>query len=195
MKSIPFQPKEPTFSEKALSDNFGAGKRIFVGSSFDIFSESVPEAWIAETIRKCRNNPENSYLFQTKNPGRMIYFALAFPIQAEVMLGVTLESNRNYPVSDAPKIQDRVTAMEVLREEYGFHVMVSVEPVLDFDVNEFADMIGGIRPDFVSIGADSKGHGLIEPPWDKIRELISLLEIFTEVKQKDNLSRLKKTQC
>ena len=52
-------------------------------------------------------------------------------------------------------------------------------------------MIKGIKPEFVSIGADSKGHNLPEPSWDKVQSLIKELKKFTEVKVKDNLMRLK----
>ena len=47
-----------------------------------------------------------------------------------------------------------------------------------------------IDPTFISIGADSKGHNLPEPPGAKVKELIQELEKFTEVKVKKNLSRL-----
>ncbi|MBE9572966.1 MAG: hypothetical protein IMF11_20265 [Proteobacteria bacterium] len=43
---------------------------------------------------------------------------------------------------------------------------------------------------FVSIGADSRGHKLPEPPADKILTLIEELKRFTEVKIKPNLNRL-----
>jgi len=53
-------------------------------------------------------------------------------------------------------------------------------------------MIYGIKPDFVTIGADSKGHNLVEPPWEKVQELINTISKFTEIRQKSNLERLRK---
>jgi len=48
-----------------------------------------------------------------------------------------------------------------------------------------------IGPDFVSIGADSKGHHLPEPPPDKVDRLVQELSKFTVVKLKNNLKRLR----
>ena len=56
--------------------------------------------------------------------------------------------------------------------------------------SELVEMIRRINPRFVSIGADSKRHGLPEPDPEKIRKLISTLRKFTEVREKDNLKRL-----
>ena len=71
-----------------------------------------------------------------------------------------------------------------------FKKMVSIEPIMDFDVDTMIDWIRQIKPEFVSIGADSKGHNLPEPSKDKIRALIGALSKITVVKQKANLSRL-----
>jgi hypothetical protein len=70
--------------------------------------------------------------------------------------------------------------------------MVSIEPIMDFELFYFAEWIREIAPEFVSIGADSKGHHLPEPPAEKVRELITELEKFTKVIQKDNLKRILK---
>jgi len=67
---------------------------------------------------------------------------------------------------------------------------LSLEPLLDFDVDVLVKEIEHVKPSFISIGADSKGHNLPEPPAGKIKELIQELEKFTEVKIKDNLQRL-----
>ena len=51
-------------------------------------------------------------------------------------------------------------------------------------------MIYQIKPEFVSIGADSKGHNLQEPCKENIKVLIDELNKFTTVIIKDNLKRL-----
>jgi hypothetical protein len=68
--------------------------------------------------------------------------------------------------------------------------MISIEPILDFDYYIMLDLILSTHPQFVSIGADSKGHNLPEPDPQKVRELIHRLQGFTEVKIKSNLARL-----
>ena len=68
--------------------------------------------------------------------------------------------------------------------------MVSIEPIMDFDLKPFISMIRDINPSFVSIGADSKGHNLPEPSSNDVKQLIKALKQFTEVKVKDNLNRI-----
>jgi len=62
--------------------------------------------------------------------------------------------------------------------------------IMDFDIREFKMMLMNIRSDFVSIGADSKGHNLPEPSREKLLELIEWLKTITEVKIKKNLNRI-----
>jgi len=73
--------------------------------------------------------------------------------------------------------------------------MVSIEPLLDFDLSQFLGMIIDIRPSFVSIGADSQHHRLPEPPRSKIIELVNQLKRVIEVKIKTNLNRLIKSEA
>jgi len=47
-----------------------------------------------------------------------------------------------------------------------------------------------IKPEFVSIGADSGNNNLPEPPADKVQVLIEELQGIATVKIKDNLNRL-----
>lgn len=68
--------------------------------------------------------------------------------------------------------------------------MISIEPVLAFDPNIMLAWIKDIRPKFVSIGADSKGHKLPEPGKDTLTYFISELKKITEVKIKNNLKRI-----
>ena len=69
--------------------------------------------------------------------------------------------------------------------------MVSIEQIMDMNVFRVVNWMKRIKPKFVSIGADSQGHNLPEPSWEKVQELIKELEKFTEVSIKDNLRRLK----
>jgi hypothetical protein len=68
--------------------------------------------------------------------------------------------------------------------------MVSIEPIMEFDLVMLVDWIKVIKPEFISIGADSKGHNLPEPSADKVTKLIEELKKVTEVKLKDNLNRI-----
>ncbi len=105
------------------------------------------------------------------------------------MLATTIESNRDYPVSCTVKQSFRAEAMKVLHDN-GFETWVTIEPVLDFDITEFTELIKSAAPNQVNIGADSKGHNLPEPQAEKLKKLIKNLEQFTVVKKKRNLNRL-----
>ena len=74
--------------------------------------------------------------------------------------------------------------------KYGIRRMVSIEPIMDFDLRDFLCMLRDVKPEFVSIGADSKRNNLIEPPSEKIEQLIKHLKSYTNVIIKNNLKRL-----
>lgn len=181
MKVYP-QP-ELHFAEKEMETNLGQGNFIFVGSSTDMWAEEVPNEWIADVLNHCMAF-KNRYLFQSKNPSR--FKGWAFP--GDVILGTTIETNRHYPlISEAPPPYQR---KYVMRRIDKIPKMVSIEPILDFDVPDMIAWMHEIAPEFVSIGADSKNHHLPEPPADKVKALIDALQEITTVKIKDNLKRL-----
>jgi len=170
------------FDEKELKTDLGSGNFIFVGSSCDMWAEAIPDLWINRMLLHCYDY-DNRYLFQSKNPAK--FEGWKFP--DDIILGTTIESNRNFDgISHAPKLWERMMAMEELR----YPKMVSIEPILDFDVDVFVQWIRRIKPEFVSIGADSKGHNLPEPSPEKVAALIQELSKITEVKSKVNLKRL-----
>ena len=121
-------------------------------------------------------------MFQSKNPWRFDDFTLP----SKVILGTTMETNWVNAFSVAPPVLERHDAMK----HYQVRKMVSIEPIMDFDLKQFVSMIHNINPSFVSVGADSKGHNLPEPSKEKTLELIKQLRVFTDVKVKENLKRI-----
>jgi len=184
MKVYP-QP-ELHFAEKELETNLGKDNFIFVGSSTDMWAEAVPFEWLTLAVRHCYAYPKNRYLFQSKNPARFAVFD--YPDDMDVILGTTIETNRLYgaEISKAPPTGKRITWMK----ELSLPKMVSIEPIMDFDLDILVNWIKQISPEFVSIGADSKGHNLPEPPAHKVKALIEALQSITTVKIKGNLKRL-----
>lgn len=181
-----FYKGEPQLIEKELTENMGSDKTIFIGSMTDMFGEWIPAEWIERILEHCRKYPYNTYLFQSKNPIRFLEFLNHFPMHT--IFGTTIESNRYTPeISKAPHPSLRMTAMCKLDNKYD--KMVSIEPVMWFDVDSMLDWIYAINPKFVSIGADSKGHHLPEPSAEKVQRLIAGLGDI-EVKLKSNLRRL-----
>ena len=60
-----FKLNKRRFDEQELKTSLGKGNFIFVGSSNDMFSKTVPEDWIRRTLAHCQKYPENRYLFQS----------------------------------------------------------------------------------------------------------------------------------
>ncbi len=177
--------------EKALRDVLGYDRTIFVGSSTDMWAPAVPDKWILRVLEIIDAHSEwsqNSYIFQSKNPSR--FFQFAEKIRPRTILGTTLESNRQYGQSiHAPLPAERAAAF-VDRCLQGFRKMVSIEPIVAFDLEIFSRWIKAINPTFVSIGADSKGHNLIEPTAQELKDLVVELSTITEIKLKKNVDRL-----
>lgn len=171
--------------EKALADNLGSGRTIFVGSSTDMWAAAVSDESIDRVLERCKLYP-NTYIFQSKNPARFFHFAAKFPVRTT--LGTTLESNREYGQSVyAPPAWARAACFLHLRP---FKKMVSIEPIIAFDHMVFLDWLREIKPAFVSIGADSQGHKLEEPTAIELDNFVVALRDITEVKLKKNLARL-----
>lgn len=182
MKIYP-QP-ELHFDEKELKVDLGEGNFIFVGSSCDGWSFLVPADWVFAVLGHCRRYPFNRYLFQSKDPSRFLMFLDFMP--PDFVLGTTLETNRDYEITQAPTPEARMLAMLSL----PMLKMVSIEPIMDFDLDDMVRWIKDIAPIFVSIGADSKGHKLPEPSEVKTHALIERLRGITKVYIKNNLKRL-----
>lgn len=162
-------------------------KTVFVCAQNDLFAKEVSFEMIGEIIRRCRE-VDNEYLFQSKNPMRMKEFAPFFP--ERTILCTTIETNRIYlQMGNAPHPLHRSTAMHE-HKLAGFKTQITIEPIMDFDLNELFEYIDFAKPDQVNIGADSKRNNLPEPSKEKILALIAELEKFTVVKQKSNLKRL-----
>jgi len=180
MKRYP-QP-ELHFDEKELKTNLGSGNIIFVGSSCDMWADDISDMWISSILNHCIEYDSNKYLFQTKNPRR--FYQRVYP--DNTTLGTTIETNRNYGISKAVVPYNRAYEMAHMY----LPTMVSIEPIMDFDLETLSRWMEEIKPIFVSIGADSGNNHLPEPPTDKIKALIEALKEFTEVKLKANLDRL-----
>ncbi|KKM13288.1 hypothetical protein LCGC14_1717700 [marine sediment metagenome] len=171
---------------------YGENQFIFVGSSCDMWAEDVLFRYRSRTINHCNKYPKNKYLVQTKNPQGVLVMLLFhdFVFPKNTTIATTIETNRAYPqMGKAPPIEERIRALRQIKE-LGFKTMITIEPVMDFDIMPLIACIFYAGPDQVNIGADSQGHKLPEPSAEKIKTLIERLSRFTEVKRKPNLKRL-----
>ena len=133
--------EEPVFFPGRLGEPAKVKKPsiIFVGSMCDLFGDWVPNNWIIDTIKTCRENPQHTFMFLTKNPKR--YAEFEFPDNC--MLGATITKPSN----------DKIGSL------YGHsnQTFISIEPLLgDFTGHEFTDI------DLVIVGAMT-GPGAIKP--------------------------------
>lgn len=184
------------FDEKELKTDLGKNNFIFVGSSCDMFADGIRHEWIARTLDYCKKFSENEYLVQTKNPARLPRFIYNYStdfFKTHFFICTTLETNIFYNtiMNDCLPPKNRASSFALMRDCNKY---ITIEPIMDFDVSEFVEMIKTCNPIQVNIGADSshKRNMLPEPPKEKILELIGELELFTTVVQKKNLARLLK---
>lgn len=175
--------KPVRFDEKELKTDLGSGNFVFVGSSCDMWADNIPDEWIFKTLSHCNKFEGNSYLFQTKNPRNIRRILIP-----NSNVCVTLESNIFYPeiMRNSPTPTERFEQMRLIRHP----LYITIEPIMDFDLPEFVEILKECSPIQVNIGADSKRCGLPEPPKEKVIELISELEKFTKVYYKSNLIRI-----
>jgi len=182
--------KPVRFDEKELKTDLGKGNFIFVGSSNDMFAKGIPDEWIEKTLDYC-NKFDNQYLFQTKNPQNVLRFIEHPTIKNKSVICTTLETNRIYPeiMGNTPPPHQRATDMNTI-DHYGIQTYVTIEPIMDFDLDRFVYWIKTCEPRQVNIGADTGGNKLPEPSKGKVSQLIKELQKFTTIHNKKNLKRL-----
>jgi DNA repair photolyase len=173
--------------ESEFNVKYGTGKTIFIENCNDLFAADVPDSFVRRIMAHCSLWPENTYVFQTKNPGR---YTKGWGFPPKSIIGTTIETNRDIgEISRAPSPTSRALSMLYIS---GVPKFVTIEPVLDFDTDLFAALINGVQPFFVNLGADSKGHNLPEPTVEKIMQFTEKLKEYgIELREKHNLQRLK----
>lgn len=180
---------EPRIVKKELNKRLSPDTLYFVQDMSDLFAETVPSEIIETVLDRLRDNPRTDFLLLTKNPKR--YFNYFYKIPSNCILGATIETNRDTSqFSKAPTPYERYVNMWALQNwvENGDTLeqdtMISIEPIIDFDMDEFVSRIKILNPKFVYIGYDNYNNGLPEPSLSKTKTLIKNLEKFTTVRLK-----------
>ena len=162
----------PKFFPEVLDKaKFSPGKTYFVVSMGDLFGSWVSDEWIHRVLETVRKWPRSRFFFETKNPVRYQDFIGEFPKTA--ILSTTIETNRSTRTSAAPPAWER---WKVMRDLYWPCKHISVEPIVDFDLEELLTMLTAVRPWMVAVGYDSLANGLPEPSLEKTMQLIAELE-------------------
>ena len=166
----------PKFHPERLKRKFKPNTLVFVCSMGDMFGNWVKDEWILKIFKVIQANPQTTFFLQTKNTMKMWLYQ--YNLTPNVIISTTLETNREYNVSKAPPPWDRYYWFKRIKHKRKH---VSIEPIMDFDFDEFLYMIKEIKPEAVSIGYDNYGANLPEPPLLKTQSFIQELRKFTEV--------------
>jgi hypothetical protein len=167
------------------------GQFLTVGLSGDVSFMNQNE--FAVVLGYCHDWNSRTFLIQSKNPEYFLQFSHMIP--QNVIIGTTIETNRSKfdchtdtdfkkyvyrdysEISQAPYPIDRYTPMLNIKSRKA----VTVEPILDFDLDIFVQRIKEIAPEFVYIGyANDHKAGiklkLPEPTIEKTMQLINELK-------------------
>ena len=164
-----------------LHEKFHAGETVFVAAAGDI-SFATRDQW-DDIMAVIKDNPKTTFILQSKNP-QCFLREISYP--DNVVLGTTIETNRDtYEYSRAPAPIYRYEAMlDIEHREY-----VTIEPILDFDLNILLKWVAEIKPEFVYVGYanplwKAKKLKLPEPSLEDTELLIAKLSGITEVRVK-----------
>lgn len=121
-------------------------------------------------LEYCNKWSDRTFVLQTKDP---FVFLLngAEKIKENMIVGTTIESDICHDVSKAPAPIKRYEAIRSL----DCRKMVTIEPILTFNLNVLFGWIRRINPEVVYIGYDSKNNNLPEPTLDETKQLIKML--------------------
>ena len=136
--------------------------------------------WMQQMLARIKELPDRTFLIQSKNPS--IFKKYRFP--ENVLLGTTIETDRDelyQGISCAPLPSQRYRAMMKLRDT---RKIITIEPILDFDVEILEEWVSKMGPETCYVGYDSKRNFLPEPELSKTRALMKKLKETTNVRAK-----------
>lgn len=169
----------PQLVESELRRRFQQGT-VFVDDMGDLWGKWVPPEWIRAVLEAVRASPKTTFLMLTKDPaGYHKYLDIMPP---NVILGATIETDKHFEgISKAPIPWGRALALSQIP---NFRRMVSIEPIMEFDLGGLVEMVKMVNPEFVYVGYANHNHHLPEPPLAKTQQLIAALGDLTEVRLK-----------
>ena len=167
-------------------------KIVFVCGHSDI--AFIPQDYMRKIIdviaERSALHPEQIFYLQSKKPSSLTQY---LPLLPKSCIAVTtLETNRDAGYKEicphAPVPSER---FKQFLELDTARKVVTIEPVFDFDVEDFADMILQIKPEYVWLGYDSKPNFKrrvrhLEPSAEKMQAFVEILvKHGVEIRGKD----------
>jgi len=175
----------PHLVESELKRTFKPGQFIFVSYMGDIAFAS-PSEFVA-ILERIESYPDTDFLICSKEPGFFIKWNIWLP--PNVVLGTTIETNKPHQFSLAPTPEIRATWLRFIPHPRKF---LSIEPIMDFDLEELLHWVELLQPEIIEVGADNYHNHLPEPSPEKLEALLTnLRNICPNVIEKDGLERLK----
>ena len=169
------EPFRPTFHPDKIQDVYnlrGAGKRIFLDSMGDWFSDGVVREWIRRAVNVVATKPNHTFLVLTKRPDQMAVLR-DLDIPKNLWFGVSVTNQNN-----VWRIEEILHKSYIPKDQ---RVFVSFEPLH----GPISCNLTGI--DWVIIGAESgnrKGKIVPEVEWiDRICGKCRSIPVY----MKDNL--------
>ena len=170
-ETIRFEPE--VFNELWKLD---IGKRIFVGSTMELFGPWVKDEWIEQIFTAVRETPEHTFIFLTKKPGHLPKWS-PFPDNAWIGVSTTGYDGRS-------GLED---IFAPIRAKVKF---VSIEPLLDYTPMDFRWV------DWVIVGRQTPISAKTMPRVAWIQDIVRLAEKDgASVFLKDNLRSLLTETC
>jgi len=160
-----FEPHEHPERLNQKLPRTGYMQFIFTCASGDI--SFCTTEYLMKIITRIRSEPDKSFLIQSKDPAT--FNRVTFP--RNVILGTTLETNRDdlyKRISKAPKPSRRYGDFVAVKHTTK---MVTIEPVIDFDLKVLVSWMENINPCMVWLGYDSRSNHLPEPKLEKVTRL------------------------
>ena len=124
---------------------------------------------LVKMLLYCNAWDDRTFVLQSKNP--RIFEQYNVLIKPNMVIGTTIESDVDHHMSKAPPPAQRYASMRLL----NCRKMVTIEPILKFDLAKLYGWIHLINPEIIYIGYDSKSNNLPEPTLAETKELIKEL--------------------
>lgn len=138
---------------------------IFTISNGDV--AFCPTDYLGKILERIEREPNKTFLMQSKNP--QTFNSVKFP--ENVILGTTIETNRDElyeKISKAPLPSQRFQNFLQVKHKTK---MLTMEPVIDFDVDIIVSWAKMLNPCMIWFGYDSKRNYLPEPELKKVKIL------------------------
>ena len=137
---------KPNIAEHEIEKRFRK-QHISVCDMGDLFGAWILKDWILKVLKAVRNSPSSYFFFLTKNPKRYFEFLKVFP--KNLVLRAIIETNIDYKVSSAPSVIKRYECFVGI----PYHnKMVSIEPIMEFNLDVFVGWFKELFPLLVHMG-------------------------------------------